>query len=145
MTENEILLVVADLLIAMQTEDLEETKKLVNFLNKNFIPIDKIPNLNELVPVYSLYSDNENNESYIYVVNNLEGLTNTEQLKWNLAINLLMKKNDKIEMENFLQNILSSLDSLEEYQINSLIRLSIKANRYDLLKNIRDFIKEGGK
>ena len=115
MTESEFLLAVADLSIAMQTENFEETKKLVEFLKKNFISIDTIPNLNELIPVYSLYSDNENNESYIYVVNNLKGLTNIEQLKWNLMINLLMKKNNKIEIENFLQNILSSLDSLEEY------------------------------
>ena len=40
MTESEILLIVMDLLNAMQTENLEETKKLVDFLNKNFVPID---------------------------------------------------------------------------------------------------------
>ena len=40
MTESEILLIVMDLLDAMQTENLEETKKLVDFLNKNFVPID---------------------------------------------------------------------------------------------------------
>lgn len=40
MTESEILLIVMDLLYAMQTENLEETKKLVDFLNKNFVPND---------------------------------------------------------------------------------------------------------
>ena len=141
MTESEILLVVADLLIAMQNENLEETKKLVDFLNKNFTAIDNVKNLNELVPVYKLYSDNENHQSYIYVINNLNGLIGIEQLKWNLQINALITKNNKQEIEEFLLSMIPSLSSLDEYKINSLIRLSIKINNYDILNTIRQYLK----
>lgn len=143
MTENEILLTIADLLIAMQNENLEETERIVNFLNENFIPNDQVKNFNELIPVYKLYSDNENNKAYIYVINNLNGLTDIEQLKWSLQINELITKNNQQEIKEFLLSTISSLNFLNEYQVNSLIRLSIKINNYDILNTIRQYLKRG--
>ena len=144
MTESEILLIVMDLLNAMQTENLEETKKLVDFLNKNFVPIDQVKNFNELIPVHKLVSDNENNESYLYVVNNLHNLE-ADELKWNLNVSAMMKKNNNNEISNFLKKQLSLLETLQKYQINSLIRLSLKINDYNSLNKIRKYLKEGGK
>ena len=94
--------------------------------------------------MHKLVSDNENNESYLYVVNNLHNLE-ADELKWNLNVSAMMKKNNNNEISNFLKKQLSLLETLQKYQINSLIRLSLKINDYNSLNKIRKYLKEGGK
>ena len=136
MIKNEILIAIMDLLSAMEENNLEETKKLVDFLNNNFIPSEEMQNYDKFIPIYDLYNSNVFNESYIYVIYNLNYVSSSEELKWNLITNDLIAKNNKDEILNFIYKILSE-KYMSNYQLNSVMRLCVKLNRYDILKEIR--------
>lgn len=136
MIKNEILIAIMDLLSAMEENNLEETKKLVDFLNNNFTPSEEMQNYDKFIPIYDLYNSNVFNESYIYVIYNLNYVSSSEELKWNLITNDLIAKNNKDEILNFIYKILSE-KYMSNYQLNSVMRLCVKLNRYDILKEIR--------
>lgn len=141
MTENEILLATIDLINAIQFRDEEKAKNLVEFLNKNFTPNETIKNLDAFLPVYKFYDSDRNNPVLLYVIYNLNGLSNLDELKWNISINnIIIKSND--EILNFILNTLSTSQKLSVYHLNSLIRLAIKIDKYDLLSRIRQLLKE---
>ena len=135
MTENEIFMVTLELLEAMRLDNLEETKNIVNYLNNN---LDKTQYLDSFIPFYTLYETNDQNESLIYAITNLRQLQKVDQLKWNISINNLISNNNKNDILNFILKSLENIDNLTDYQLKSLIRLSVKIDRYDLLRQIRN-------
>ena len=135
MTENEIFMVTLELLEAMRLDNLEETKNIVNYLNNN---LDKTQYLDSFIPFYTLYETNDQNESLIYAITNLRQLQKVDQLKWNISINNLISNNNNNDILNFILKSLENIDNLTDYQLKSLIRLSVKIDRYDLLRQIRN-------
>lgn len=139
MNENDIILKAISLLEAIQEDNIEEAKSLVNYLNTNFEPTEEFYSLNVLIPLHSvIVHDNNGNDTFLYVLNNLKYIddVNYEQLKWNIyAINLL-KKGKYEEIENFLLNLIENND-IKDYQMPILIQMCVTIDNYNLLKEIR--------
>ena len=141
MTENEVLLAAIDLINAIQFRDEEKAKNLVEFLNKNFVPNNNVKELNSFIPIYQMYESDKNNPVLLYVINNLNNI-NADELKWNIKIReVINNENDFIL--NFILNTLTK-NNLLYYHFNALIRLSIKIDRYDLLSQIREKMRQEG-
>ena len=105
------------------------------------MPNEIIKSLDAFLPVYKFYDSDRNNPALLYVIYNLNGLSNLDELKWNISINdIIIKSND--EILNFILNTLNTSQELSVYHLNSLIRLAIKIDKYDLLPKIRQLLKE---
>lgn len=77
----------------------------------------------------------------LYVINNLNNIS-ADELKWNIEIREVIN-NDNDFILNFILNTLTK-DNLLDYHFNALIRLSIKIDRYDLLSQIREKMRQEG-
>lgn len=135
MSEVEIILKTSDLLIAIEQNDLEQTKKLVEYLNINFQPSLLIPSLNGFLPFDSIFNKGINN-SFIYLLDNLIYLDERHITKWNIEVRELRKKGSKKDIENFIMQFLNTEDKIPNYKLISLIQLSTLINRTDLLAEI---------
>ena len=66
---------------------------------------------------------------------------NIEQLKWHFKIIQLVNTKNYDEITDFIINCLA-LENIKDYQIANLIQLSVTVDRYDLLHQIREKVKE---
>jgi hypothetical protein len=133
MNEKEIILKSINLLEAIRVNDVSLTKSLVEELNNNFIPTENVTTFNELIPLYDIYNNLKvPNESFEYVINNLNNIYNVDRIKWSILIRKLLIENNKENMKNLIVDTLSQ-EIVFNYQIPLLIQLCVTIDRYDLL------------
>lgn len=137
MEEKLILLKALNLVAAVNNNNINETKELVTWLNNNFQSNDEIPDLDTIVSLDQLAKPlpNELNESYEYVVFNLNNI-NSARFKSHLTTRNLVKEKDFNKIEQFVNNYLEE-ENIENFKIADLIQLCISVDRYDLLDKVR--------
>lgn len=142
MNEKEIILKSINLLEAIRINNVSLTKSLVEELNNNFVPTENITTFNELIPLYDIYNNLKvPNESFEYVINNLNNIYNVDRIKWSILIRKLLIENNKENIKNLIIDTLSQ-EIIFDYQIPLLVQLCVTIDRYDLLNQIREKIKE---
>lgn len=137
MEEKLIFLKALNLVAAVNNNNINETKELVTWLNNNFQSNDEIPDLDTIVSLDQLAKPlpNELNESYEYVVFNLNNI-NSARFKSHLTTRNLVKEKDFNKIEQFVNNYLEE-ENIENFKIADLIQLCISVDRYDLLDKVR--------
>ena len=139
---NVAIIELANILQQPTLDNLTEVIKNVNILN-NDNEITEI--LNDTLNLSGLIEKNPTSQLE-YVLNHLLKINNKTQLLWNYKVKLLSANYDKNEIERFVINeINSNLYKLPQYKINSMIRLAIVSNNFDLLKKIKTKIYEDSK
>lgn len=142
MSEKDVILKAISLLEAIKTNNIDLTKSIVDELNANFVPTENVINFNELLPLYDIYSNLKvSNESFEYVLDNLKNIFNIDRIRWSISIRKILIEDNKAKMEELIINTLNKKD-LADYQIPLLVQLSVTVDRYDLLNQIRERIKE---
>lgn len=140
---KEIIMTSISLLNAINNNDLNLTKELVENLNINFVPTEDMQNLNQLIS-FSDIAENKNyeiNESLEYALNNLNNVINTNIVKWNINFTKLILNKNKNDIETFILNNLNK-EQILDYEIQGLIQLCVTIDRYDLLNQIREIISK---
>ena len=140
---KEIIMTSISLLNAINNNDLNLTKELVENLNTNFVPTEDMQNLNQLIS-FSDIVENRNyeiNESLEYALNNLNNVINTNIVKWNINFTKLILNKNKNDIETFILNNLNK-EQILDYEIQGLIQLCVTIDRYDLLNQIREIISK---
>lgn len=137
MLDNEAMVNLIDLINAVNEDNLELTKRIVDYFNE-VTNIKNVPNINQHFTLEDIRK-NINNESFNYVVNNIKGMN--EYTKWELKVAKLKNNNNEEEIENFILNYLNN-KNLDNQELSSLIQLATNINRYDLLNLIAKKLKE---
>lgn len=138
MTETDLVLTTIELLKAINQNDLENTKILVDYLNNNFEPMEGFMSLDEVIPLNDML--NNNNESFLYVINNLQNYPNIDRIQWYITVKMLQSNNDNNKIEQFIIDSINS-NNVEDYQVINLINLCTRTQRYDLLDNLAIIVK----
>lgn len=136
---------VIDLLLALQKDDIEQTKELVHTLNETYDfnnPGEE--NLEILLGLgnqhYPLY-----HQSIDYVLDNLNHLHNSENLKFDRKILNLIAKRDIAEIKEFITSqIQQKTYNISDKKLQQGILKVISAigpELYDYLPILKDFIK----
>lgn len=134
---------ILDLILAIKEDNLEQVKLNVNILNNNkdvladegYTSLDGVLSLGEMSQKY-------NNESLLYVLNNLTLLNSVERIKWNLMIRDLMKNRNISDIQNFVSTAINNGD-ITDYRIYSLIQLATNIQDYDLIYTLKQFLNKG--
>lgn len=136
---------VIDLLLALQKDDIERTKELVHTLNETYdFNNPEEENLEILLGLgnqhYPLY-----HQSIDYVLDNLNHLHNSENLKFDRKILNLIAKRDIAEIKEFItsqiqQKTYNISDKKLQQGILKVIS-AIGSELYDYLPILKDFIK----
>lgn len=133
-----------DLSIAIINNDMESAVTIVEDLNSSSEIF-----LKSEFNLYDLY-ENNNNNTFKYVLNNLNTYPDIERIRWNISIyNLISDHSKKLlsdqDIIDFINNTLSSTD-IFDYQFGGLIRLANIAHSYLSLVAIKNKINnlEGG-
>lgn len=139
-SEKQLLLRAIELLKAIQDDDINLTQNLVQDLNGDF-ENRKEKNLyfNNILVNHNKF----NNESYKYMIYNLQYLTNAETIQWEFEINSLLKENNKNQLKNFIATISQSEDPIPHYKKNALVQICITLDKYDLLEQLMERLEEG--
>lgn len=137
MLDNEAMVNLIDLINAVNEDNLELTKKIVDYFNE-VTNIKQVPNINQHFTLEDIRK-NINNESFNYVVNNIKGMN--DYTKWELKVAKLKNNNSEEEIENFILDYLNN-ENLNNQKLSSLIQLATNINRYDLLNLIAKKLKE---
>ena len=136
---------VIDLLLALQKDDIEETKELVHTLNESYdFNNPEEENLEILLGLgnqhYPLY-----HQSIDYVLDNLNHLHNSENLKFDRKILNLIAKRDIAEIKEFITSqIQQKTYNISDKKLQQGILKVISAigpELYDYLPILKDFIK----
>ena len=136
---------VIDLLLALQKDDIEQTKELVHTLNKTYdFNNPEEENLEILLGLgnqhYPLY-----HQSIDYVLDNLNHLHNSENLKFDRKILNLIAKRDIAEIKEFITSqIQQKTYNISDKKLQQGILKVISAigpELYDYLPILKDFIK----
>lgn len=129
------------LLEAIKVNDINNVKLLVEDLNNNFIPSGQIISLDEIIPLQAIYNDKPDdvNESFLYVVNNLKNVNQAPQLKWYIKAIFALRNKDINVIVKIITDSLAN--GIENFQIGLLIQMCVTIDRYDLLAEIRKYIK----
>lgn len=136
---------VIDLLLALQKDDIEQTKELVHTLNETYdFNNPEEENLEILLGLgnqhYPLY-----HQSIEYVLNNLNHLHNSENLKFDRKILNLIAKRDIAEIREFITSqIQQKTYNISDKKLQQGILKVISAigpELYDYLPILKDFIK----
>ena len=136
---------VIDLLLALQKDDIEQTKELVHTLNETYdFNNPEEENLEILLGLgnqhYPLY-----HQSIEYVLNNLNHLHNSENLKFDRKILNLIAKRDIAEIKEFITSqIQQKTYNVSDKKLQQGILKVISAigpELYDYLPILKDFIK----
>lgn len=136
---------VIDLLLALQKDDIEQTKELVHTLNETYdFNNPEEENLEILLGLgnqhYPLY-----HQSIEYVLNNLNHLHNSENLKFDRKILNLIAKRDIAEIKEFITSqIQQKTYNISDKKLQQGILKVISAigpELYDYLPILKDFIK----
>lgn len=140
MYDTESTLAILNIIEDVKENDIESLKQNIKILNNDTMitePLNEVLGLNILVERYP-------NESVKYLIENLIPLRNQEQLLWNREVILLSQDYDPMEIENFIKYNLEKHPypwKFPQYQINSMIRLAIVANNFNILSILRDRIQ----
>lgn len=137
MENKEITLCALDILDAINDNNVEKVKLLVaqcNELTNKGISI----NINELLPLFEL-TNLYNNEAYVYVVFNIKNVPDIQHLQ-NVIKIAQLRDAPAEEVESFIMGLLPQINSTPHYIIASLIHLSVRYERYDLLNLLRNKI-----
>lgn len=144
--ELDVILNATALLQAINSDNLESTIELVNWLNENFqrYSIENVPVLSVVLPLGNLIKyftlDNKALEFTVNNLKNFDDVNGLGRIKWKLLVNTYLQKETETEeiaslLENYLDNNL-----LESYQISGFISICTNINRYDLLKRLQERI-----
>lgn len=130
------------LLNAIEQDNMDEAIDLVNYLNNNFEPLENLQQLNEIIPLGIWYNQRKDNinETFKYVLNNLQFIDNMEQLQWFVKAQSLMIEGDEYILSQFIINCLE--EDLYDYQLSYLIQICVTIDRYDLLNKLRSKIPQ---
>lgn len=134
-----------ELISAVKDNDFEKTVEAVNFINANYTPAPGAgdSHLNDIIVVSDLLNQ-YNNESFNYLIYNLNNILNAPSIQWQSEINKLSVENDHHKIEMFIQDILAEglikEELLPNYKINGMIRLATISQNYDLLREIKEYI-----
>lgn len=140
MYNTESNLAILDIIKNIKENDIKSLKQNIEILNNDTMiiePLNEVLGLNILVERYP-------NESIKYLIENLIPLRNQEQLLWNREVVLLSQYYNPIEIENFIKYNLEKHPypwKFAQYQINSMIRLAIVSNNFNILSILRDRIQ----
>ena len=136
---------VIDLLLALQKDDIEQTKELVHTLNETYdFNNPEEENLEILLGLgnqhYPLY-----HQSIDYVLDNLNHLHNSKNLKFDRKILNLIAKRDIAEIKEFITSqIQQKTYNISDKKLQQGILKVISAigpELYDYLPILKDFIK----
>lgn len=136
---------VIDLLLALQKDDIEQTKELVHTLNETYdFNNPEEENLEILLGLgnqhYPLY-----HQAIDYVLDNLNHLHNSENLKFDRKILNLIAKRDIAEIKEFITSqIQQKTYNISDKKLQQGILKVISAigpELYDYLPILKDFIK----
>ena len=131
-TDKEKLSKIIKLLKAVENNDVELTKNIVNDLNADY-------SINQIKDSYfnkTLIDNNDvDNESYKYMIYNLNYLANEDVIQWNYEIKHLLDRFNFREMRKFVFEQISH--DIPEYKKPALSQICITIDRYDLLNRIR--------
>lgn len=141
MTDSQVLTKAIDLIQAINSNNIEETKNIIDYFNENFNSNENAENLNSIIPIFELSNKHFDNPSFLYMLDNLQNLLYVDQLKWNIEFKKIKLENDKNKILDFILKYLKQ-DRLELYQLNSLTYLAVINERYDLLNKIKSKIEE---
>ena len=131
-TDKEKLSRIIKLLKAVENNDLELTKNIINDLNADY-------SINQIKDSYfnKILIDNNtvDNESYKYMIYNLHYLANEDIIQWNYEIKHLLERFNFREMRKFVFEQINC--DIPEYKKPALNQICITIDRYDLLNRIR--------
>lgn len=146
MTDEEIVLNAIMLFEAIEQDDIDKTKILIDNLNNNFTPTQNVTNLNELFSFARLLENKNFNisNSLRYAIYNLNNITGMERIKWIVTTIDLLDERDKNKIETFIEQFINSNDPIIDYQMTSLVQMCVTIDNYDLLGKLRQKIAEGG-
>lgn len=145
MDNKQLVLTAIALLDAIEQNNLNETKSLVEELNNNFVPTPETQNLNQLISYMDIL-ENKNfiaNEALEYCINNLNNILNIERVKWLVTTSKLLNDLNKEEIANFILNFINQNNEILDYEMATLVQLCVTIDRYDLLNLLREKIEEG--
>lgn len=135
---------IMNLILAIQDDNLEDTKTFVDFFNSIYDTIDPELNIWLLLDIHNPETYNIDNQSIEYILQNLKGLINPEVARWNRQKYKLLHFNDDLQsIEDFvnsqLENKTYNID--DSLFIQGLIQLTVKLNDNAKTKMIFDKIK----
>lgn len=144
MEKKELILKSISVIEAIENNDLEKVKILIDDLNYNL----EQKEINEGVTYYSsefipfnqlINSEKSLNETLLYVVSNLNGIYGgRENIEWRVKTLLLLNSQDRNnKIENFIIDFIENNSTIEDYKMSMLIQMCIIIDRYDLLKQIK--------
>lgn len=134
---------ILDLILGIKDNNLEQVKLNVNILNNSkdvladegYTYLDGTLSLGEMSQKY-------NNESLLYVLDNLMLLNNVERIKWSLTIRDLMKNRNALDIQNFINTTINN-GNIPDYKFYSLIQLATNIQDYDLIYALKQFLNKG--
>jgi hypothetical protein len=131
---------IMSLIVAIQDDDLENTKRYVEEFNNSYDSLNLETNIGILLDIHSPETYGANNKSIEYVLLHMKGLNDAEVARWNRKrYSLLNSKENIPEIEAFIQDQLQN----KTYNINNnlfvqgLIQLAVRLN--DRLKTAAIF------
>lgn len=140
--ENENLLVAAniiDLILAIKENNLDYAMALVPTLNEYIIDDDNMY-VNDMLGLNNL-SSLPNNETLIYVIDNLSHIYNAPRIKWILNSEKIISDYQKGNLNNeAIKNfVLEHINNISEYyEYSTLIRMIHFIQDYDLLLLLKE-------
>lgn len=148
--EYELGLAMINLQLAIKNNNLNNAKQLVDFLNNHYnyiynhdtLPLAKTQHfiIEYCVNLYIQFEDF--NETYFYVINNLNNYLDIQKLQWQSQIDYLFYMTEKTQENidttiiNFVNSNINNDLTIEQY--NDLIRLANKIQDNNLLLTIRN-------
>lgn len=135
---------IIDLSSAIQANDLNAAKVLVNELNGQIDELKErfsIPESQDICNYFSFYElfDNNNNETRRYVTNNFNGLNADvkEAFQWHDNIGDVFTNPTVEKTSAFLDKVFKQ-EKFHDYQIAAIMRMINYAKRYELLKELKE-------
>lgn len=136
MEENkEIISLLIDLNISVRTNNLENTKSLVNQINSLS---NSESNLFDYFRINEFFRLNYDNESLRYVIYHLNNYYNMPAFQWAIETEDLASSGTIEAIEDYISNI--DLNTIKDYQIPALIRLYTIIQDYDSLTQLKSII-----
>ena len=132
---------ILDLIIAINENNLENTKKYVNLINQSKIGDD----LTYVLDIHRINLYALDNECFDYVLQNLKNLNRPEDVLLERKKTLLLKNSNPIEIENFILNELNSrtfLNVNDDLFFKALIQLTVNLKDEQKIAKIFNIIRQ---
>lgn len=137
-------IIIIDLLAAIKNDDLETTKRLTQAINEDSTMI-AIEDKNLSTVIFSPGTIKPITNSYMYLLENLQGLTDRENLIWIAKILQIKQSKNPAFITDFLQQYIDNpnrLKSLSYNNISDLIALAVDTKNWELLNQLRNKLGE---